>query len=149
MAGSRAPGTGRDAEAAAVAAARALIAERAEEGRHHVAAAVLTETGARHLALNLESALGRAAICAEAVAIGMARTAEPGARIAFAAAVNRRGEVIPPCGLCRELLLDYGPCARVAVPGGGDWVAMPFEALLPNAYKGALRAGPARGGDAP
>jgi cytidine deaminase len=130
------PGAGE-----AVAAARALIAERAEEGRHHVAAAVITQAGAFHLGLNLESGLGRAAICAESVAIGMARTADRQARIAFSVAVNRRGLVIPPCGLCRELLIDYGAEARVAVPGGADWLALPLAELLPHAYKAALRTG--------
>ena len=132
----------------AVAAARALIAARAEEGRHHVAAAVLTEAGRRHVALNLESTLGRAAICAEAVAIGMARTHAPDVRIAFSVAVNRRGLVIPPCGLCRELLLDYGAGAEVAVPTEADWTRVPLAELLPRAYKGAERGQLPGGGSA-
>ena len=127
-------------EAVAVPAARALIAARGAEGRHHVSATVLTRGGESHIALNLESGLARASVCAEAVAIGMARAGDPGAVVAFSVAVNRRGEVIPPCGLCRELLLDYGREARVAVPGGADWVALPLAELLPNAYKEALRA---------
>ena len=127
---------------AAIAAARALIAQKRRDGRHHVAAVVVTDKGARHLSLNLECVMTRAAICAEAVAVGMARAEDPDARIAFAAAVNSRGEVIPPCGLCRELLTDYGPEARIAVPGGEDWELRHLGDLLPDAYKAVQRGMP-------
>lgn len=126
-------------EAEAVAAARRLIRLRACEARHHVAATVVTGSGTGYTALNLECTLARAAICAEAVAIGMALTAEDGAEIVFSVAVNRRGEVLPPCGLCRELLVDYGPAARVAVPADGDYRVMSLTALMPVPYKGPLR----------
>lgn len=130
----------RDPHGAAVAAARALIAERAKEGRHHVAATVLTRSGGSYTAVNVDSVLGRAAVCAEAVAIGMASSAEPQAEIAFVCAVNRRQVVIAPCGLCRELLLDYGPQALVAVPTEGmEWTTRPLPELMPDAYKAGRR----------
>jgi hypothetical protein len=65
--------------------------------------------------------------------------ADPGAEIIFSVAVNRRGEVIPPCGPCRELLADYGARARVAVPGGADYAIMAADTLLPVPYKAHLR----------
>ena len=126
-------------EAEAVAAARRLIGERALEGRHHVAATVLTADGGAYTALNLECTLDRASICAEAIAIGMAVLAEKDAEVIFSVAVNRRGEVLPPCGLCRELLCDYGPAARVAVPGGGDYRVLTLPELMPVPYKAAER----------
>ena len=130
----------RDPHGAAVAAARELIRARAKEGRHHVAATVLTRSGRSYTAVNIDSVLGRAAICAEAVAIGMAATAEPDAEIAFVAAVNRRQVVIAPCGLCRELLLDYGPDALVAVPTEGlEWTTRPLPELVPDPYKAGRR----------
>ncbi len=130
----------RDPHGAAVAAARTLIAERAKEGRHHVAATVLTRAGNSYTAVNIDSVLGRAAVCAEAVAIGMASTAEPDAEIAFVCALNRRQVVIAPCGLCRELLLDYGPEALVAVPTKGmEWTTRPLPELMPDAYKAGRR----------
>jgi cytidine deaminase len=126
-------------EAQALADARALIGRLKSEGRHHVAATLLTAAGA-YTAANLECVLPRGSICAEAVAIGMAAAAEPFAPILFAVAVNRRGEVIPPCGFCRELLIDYGPEARIAVgeADGALSVAL-LRALLPHAYKAHLR----------
>lgn len=127
----------------ALAEARALIARLKEEGRHHVAATVLTAKGS-YTAANLECMLPRGAICAEAVAIGMASVAEPRAPILFSVAVNRRGEVIPPCGFCRELLMDYGPRAMVCVAeeADGSLRLRSLGALLPDAYKAHLRPGP-------
>ena len=134
-------------EGEAVAAARALIGRSAREGRHHVAATVLTSDGRAHSALNLECVLGRGAICAESVAIGLAMTEDPAAEIVFSVAVNRRGLVIPPCGLCRELLLDYGPRARVAVPGNGDGDhrIADLASLIPSAYKEGRRGAATEG----
>ena len=121
--------------ARAIAEARSLVRRLRQEGRHHVAAAVLTERGL-HTGINLESRLPRACICAEAVAIGAACAAEPGAHILYSVAVNRRGEVIPPCGGCRELLADFGPDAEIAV---AEDEAVPLRDLLPRAYKASLR----------
>lgn len=138
------PPASRHAEA--VAAARALIAARAKEGRHHVAASVITATGRLHTAVNTDSVLGRAAVCAEAVAIGMACAAEAGAEIAFSVAVNRRLVIVAPCGLCRELLLDYGAHALVALPErrpdgteGEGYRVVSLADLMPDAYKHGFR----------
>ncbi len=111
-------GIGRVQMAEALIAARHLNKERAQDGRHHVTAAVISHSGKIYTALNLENTLDRAAICAEAVAVGMAAAAERDVRIVFCIAVNRRLEVIPPCGLCRELLLDFGPDAVIGIPDG-------------------------------
>lgn len=130
-----------DLQTAAVEAARALIMARAREGRHHVAATVVTRSGASYTAVNTDCILGRAAICAEAIALGMACAAEEGAEVAFVCAVNRRLVVIPPCGVCRELLIDYGHSALVAVPReeGLRFDVRPLAELLPEAYKTGLR----------
>jgi cytidine deaminase len=132
------------ARRAALAEARALIARLKEEGRHHVASTVLTAQ-ASYTAVNLECMLPRGSICAEAVAIGMAAAAEPRAPVIFSVAVNRRGEVIPPCGFCRELLMDYGPHALVCIGEEADGALRlrGLTALLPDAYKAHLRPGAA------
>ena len=128
--------------AEALAAARALIERLASEGRHHVAATVLTARGA-YTAVNLECLLPRGSICAEPVALGMAAVAEPGAPIVFSVAVNRRGEVIPPCAFCRELLMDYGAAAQIASgEREGMLTLKPLQDLLPDAYKAHLRLTP-------
>jgi cytidine deaminase len=124
---------------AAVEAARAFIRTRQRGDWHSVAAVVLTASGRRHLAVNLDSTLPRASICAEPVAIGMAMAADPDDPVVFCGAVNRRGEVIPPCGPCRELMLDYAAGARVAVPEGADMGFRPLAELMPTAYKHGKR----------
>lgn len=127
-------------EAAAVEAARALIAERQCEGRHHVASSMIAADGRIFTALNLESVLAQASRCAEPAALSMARSAEtPAAALIFTAAVNRRGEVIAPCGLCRELLLDWAPDIDVALPGGTDFLVAPLTSLIPVPYKAGRR----------
>ncbi len=122
------------AERDAVTAARALIAGRAVPPWQTVAAVVLTASGARHLALNLDCTLGRAGVCAEPIAIGMAVTADPRDPIVFSAAVVDGGAVLPPCGVCREVLMDYGRAARIALPEGAEFTCQPIGALMPCAY---------------
>jgi len=130
----------------AVARARAFIASRTRGEWHTVASVILTASGREHLSVNIDSTLPRAGVCAEPVAIGMAVAADPDDRIVFCAAVNRRGEVIPPCGVCRELLLDYARDALVAVPrglpGSHDFEAVPLSDLMPSAYKHDRRKEP-------
>lgn len=120
---------------AAVEAARAFIAQRQRGDWHTVACVVLTASGGRFVGLNLDSTLPRASVCAEPVAIGMSMAADPDDRVTFVASVNRRGEVIPPCGPCRELMLDYAAQAVVAVPGGTDFATLSMTDLMPAAYK--------------
>jgi cytidine deaminase len=98
-----------------VAAALELLRERSSQGRHEVAAALRTRAGVVHRGLHVESSLGRASICAEGVAIGAAAIAGD-TEIETIVAVLDTGEgwrVVTPCGLCRELIGDYAPAARV------------------------------------
>ncbi|HUF56837.1 MAG TPA: hypothetical protein VMM55_09800 [Thermohalobaculum sp.] len=131
-----------EAEREAVAAARALIAERQAEGRHHVAASLIADDGRLFTFLNLESVLGQAARCAEPAALSAALShPEPPAAIVFSCAVNRRGEVLPPCGLCRELFLDLAPDIELAVPMDGfDFAVTTLRELMPMPYKAGRRA---------
>ena len=82
------------AEREAVAAARALIAERQAEGRHHVAASLIADDGRLFTFLNLESVLGQAARCAEPAALSAAFShAEPPAALVFMEDVGRHNAV--------------------------------------------------------
>jgi cytidine deaminase len=46
-------------------------------------------------------------------------------------AVNNRGEVLPPCGRCREMMWQLNPSNReTLVVLAGDW-ALPLRELLP------------------
>jgi hypothetical protein len=49
-------------------------------------------------------------------------------------AVGVDGEVVSPCGICRELITDYGPQAWVIVPGAHGAEKVLIAELLPNKY---------------
>lgn len=105
----------QEAQRELVAAAVALLRDRAAVGRHEVAAALRTKSGAVHRGLHVESTIGRASICAEGAAIAAAAAAGD-TEIAAIVAVLDTGEgwrVVTPCGLCRELISDYAPEATV------------------------------------
>lgn len=125
------------ADRALVAAAADAVRARYRYGRHTVGAALRATSGRIFVAVNLDTTVGRAAICAEAVALGEAVMA--GEAITLVAAVRhpRPDEpggpsLVPPCGLCRELLLDHAPDAEVLVPGQGR---VALRALLPSPYR--------------
>jgi cytidine deaminase len=126
------------ADEALVAAAVDLLDLRARAGRHEVAAALRTRSGAVHRGLHVESSIGRASICAEGGAIAAAAAAGD-TEIETIVAVLRTEDggwrVVTPCGLCRELIGDYSPSAEVI-----DYDAtrpapvrrIPVSALLPG-----------------
>jgi len=80
---------------------------------------------------NFESRVGRVAVCAEAIAVGMAGAAGD---TDISVTVNRGGEVVAPCGICRELISDYAPDAAVIVPGAEGPERVSIRTLLPNKY---------------
>lgn len=96
--------------------AKKLIAERYKEGFHHIGASLRTKAGKEYSAVHLEAYVGRIAVCAEAIAIGRA-AADGETDIDAIVAVNNCGEVVAPCGMCRELISDYSPDATVILRG--------------------------------
>ncbi|MFI6296643.1 cytidine deaminase [Nonomuraea sp. NPDC050790] len=125
-----------------VAAAFELISSRYVLARHQIGAAILDGDGGIHLGLHLDAMVGRAAVCAEAVALGTARMATR-APLLLAAAVRHPkpdeqspARLVPPCGLCRELLLDHAPDLAVIVNGPDGPYATALTGLLPHKYLG-------------
>jgi len=119
---------------ALVAAAREIIAKRFKEDYHHVGAALRTKSGKIYSAVHLEAYIGRISVCAEAVALGMA-AADGDTQIDTIVAVDRRGEVVSPCGMCRELVLDYSRDAKVIVIGAEGEESVLMASLLPQKYQ--------------
>jgi cytidine deaminase len=110
------------------------------DGAHVVAATVRTADGAFHDGVSLPASIGRASSCAEPVAIGSAIAAgysyddlEACVAVAYPMPEHDAQEtrVIPPCGVCRELLVDYNPEMRVLVPEDGEPRTVAAEELLP------------------
>ena len=113
--------------------ARELIAARFKEGCQHIAAALRTSSGSIFTGVHVEAYVGRIAVCAEAIAIGAAATAGD-TSIETIVAVNELGEIVSPCGMCRELISDYSPEACVVILRSGQPVSVPVMELLPDKY---------------
>ena len=119
--------------------AAALIKSRYAPRKHVIAAAVMGGSGKIYSAVNLDSHLRRAAVCAEGAAIAIAMSAGE-EKITAVLALRydpETGEpwVVSPCGVCRELILDYGQDAAVYVPNGANQPnVMIASDLLPNRY---------------
>ena len=127
-----------DRDQALIEAARSTIAERYAHGRHHVACAVRMRSGEVYTGVHVETHIGRMAVCAESVAVGRALTDGEeeidtivSVRHPRPAEVARAVTVVPPCGICRELIAEYGPSARVLVPADGSVRAASPSELLP------------------
>jgi cytidine deaminase len=134
---------GAEAVTALVAQAREVISARYAENRHQIGAVIVTGDGRVFSGIHLEAMVGRASICAEAVALGQARAAgADDLRLVLAvrhpkpSETRRDIKLVPPCGLCRELLLDYGPHLRTVVQDGDDIRVVPLGGLLPHKYVG-------------
>src|SRR3546814_12196359 len=108
---------------ALIEAASALIRKRYAVGRHHIAAALRTRSGRIFTGLHLDTYVGRASVCAEAVAVGQAMADGAGPDDPVTAIVSVRPprpteehqdiQVVAPCGICRELIRDFAPNARL------------------------------------
>ncbi len=124
-----------------IAAARGVIRARYKPGWHAVGCAVRTRSGRIQLGVHLECYVGRVSVCAEAVAIGRAVTDGDGDEIETIVAVHQSSSddaaprVVAPCGMCREMISDYAPQARVIMSGSPDVVVKPVSDLLPDKYK--------------
>lgn len=88
--------------------------------------------------LHLSANIGVSSVCAEAAAIA-ALAKMRGAKIESVVSVRwdfleGRAEIVPPCGRCRELIAEYGPCARVILDGGGVPISVPIGELIPRPF---------------
>ena len=116
--------------------ARELIRGRFKEGSHHIGAALRTAAGDLFLGIHVEGHVGRVAVCAEAIAIGNAAIAGD-TEIDTIVAVNGEGGIVPPCGMCRELISDYSPNANVILEDDvhvNEMDIVPVHLLLPKKY---------------
>jgi cytidine deaminase len=129
-----------DSDEELIEAARAVLKARFRPGRHAVGSAVRTRSGRIHVGLNVECYVTRISVCAEAVAIGRvsvegeADEIETIVAVRQASADDPKARIVSPCGMCREMISDYAPRARVIVPDGDGEEIVPVSSLLPNKY---------------
>jgi len=101
--------------------------------RHTVGAAVRTASGEVFVGVNVYSLHGS---CAEFIALGSAIAAGHRDFVSLASVRGAEGdELLPPCGNCRQMLLDYAPDCEVIVPGESGAIAVTATDLLPYAYR--------------
>ncbi|QDQ16772.1 cytidine deaminase [Streptomyces spectabilis] len=99
---------------------------------HTMAAAARSRDGRIVTAVNAYHFTGGP--CAELVLVGAA-AAQGIYELATIVAVGDRARgVVPPCGRCRQVLLDYFPGLRVIVGTGERVRSVPITALLPESY---------------
>lgn len=124
-----------------IAEARTMLATYYKPGKHHVGAAIRTKTGRIFAAVHLEANVGRAAVCAEAIALGKAIS--EGESVFDTIVAVRRADgalsdeaiaVVSPCGICRELLSDYGADIKVIFIDGAEMKKCGVLDLLPGKY---------------
>lgn len=112
-------------------AARA-ISERAyvPYSRYPVGAAALTDDGRLVTGCNVENASYGLGLCAECGLVS-ALMASGGGRLVAFCCVDARGELIMPCGRCRQLLWEHGGASLlVHTPQG----VLPMDQVLPQAF---------------
>ncbi|WP_284754273.1 hypothetical protein [Arthrobacter sp. efr-133-R2A-120] len=113
-------------------AARELLLTAHHTENHRVAAAMRGASGAIYLGLHIGSK--RINVCAESSALANARIAqEASIESSVAVSMDEHGEpqVTNPCGVCRELLRNYGAEATVLVDAGGEVGTVNLGELLP------------------
>ncbi len=113
-------------------AAEALARTLGENPHHTVAAAALDADGRIHDAVNVYHFTGGP--CAELVLLGVAARTSAGPLVAMAAAGDGGRGLIPPCGRCRQVMLDLHPTLRVAVPTETGPAMRLIADLLPASY---------------
>ncbi len=113
--------------------AKGILDKRYKKGFHVVGCAVKTESGKIYTGISMNSQ--KVDICAEWSAITKA-ISEGDDKVEMAVAVKKNDdgnfEILPPCGLCRELYVTYFPNASVII---SETETRTPDELLPNAWK--------------
>ncbi|HEY7053991.1 MAG TPA: cytidine deaminase [Mycobacterium sp.] len=103
-----------------------------------VGAAALVDDGRVVTGCNVENVSYGLSLCAECAVVCALHSGGGGRLVAFAC-VNARGDLLMPCGRCRQVLIEHGgPQMLLAHPDG----PRPLGALLPDAFGPDDLAGP-------
>ena len=104
-----------------------------DDADHTVAAGILTESGRVILGMNTYHFLGGP--CGEVAALSNhASTAPADPIVAVAAAYGPTGDIIAPCGKCRQVIYDLSPAIHFIVREPNGLTTRTAAELLPFAY---------------
>jgi homotetrameric cytidine deaminase len=126
-----------DQRARLLEAAREVLARAYAPYSHfRVGAALLTRRGGLFSGANVENASYGLTLCAERAAIAAAVAAEgPEMKILALAVVCESPAACPPCGACRQVILEFGPNALLIFPGPDGLLERRLAELLPEAFQ--------------
>ena len=119
-------------ELARLVEAARLVRERAYApySAFRVGAAIETPSGAVYSGANVENASYGASMCAERVAVGCMVAA--GEHAIARVAVYAEGSTISmPCGMCRQVISEFGANATIIAAGPGGSRTLLLSELLP------------------
>jgi len=111
-----------------------VIRRNYQDERHTVGAAVLCGSGRTYVGVNIDTC-GYGPF-AEPITIGSAISSGEREFLSIVAVGgwDKNHPVLPPCGNCRQLLLDYAPEAMVILEYDDRLVKVKARHLLPAAY---------------
>ncbi|MEU1921997.1 cytidine deaminase [Streptomyces albogriseolus] len=122
----------QDVDEELLAAATEVARTRCRGDNHTMAAAARTTDGRIVTGVNAYHFTGGP--CAELVVVGAAAAQGAHDLETIVAVGDRDCGVVPPCGRCRQVLLDYFPALKVIVATPAGLRALPVTGLLPHTY---------------
>ncbi|MFE7123775.1 cytidine deaminase [Streptomyces sp. NPDC057617] len=124
------PGEGVDWEALRAAARAAMAHAYVPYSRYPVGAAALADDGRTVTGCNVENASYGLGLCAECGLVSALQLGG-GGRLTHFTCVDGTGEVLVPCGRCRQLLYEFGgPELVLETPDG----IRTLDQMLPQAF---------------
>ena len=116
------------------AAKKAARFSQAKYSNFPVGAALLSNNNNVFLGCNVESSSFGLSICAERVALTKALSE---GILDFHSIViyAEKADFCPPCGACRQLLLDYAPDINIILTNGEKYNSYKLKELLPHAFE--------------
>ena len=107
----------------------------APESGFRVGAAIRARSGAVYTGCNVENASFSVSVCAERVALFAAVAAGAREFTGLAVVAGEDGlDDAPPCGACRQALVEFSPGMMIAYRFGGEYVARTLSELLPDPF---------------
>lgn len=103
--------------------------------KFNVGAALLTKSGKVYTGCNVEIASYGATNCAERTAIYKA-ISEGEKEFKAIAVVSSSKDFTYPCGICRQVIVEFGKDIEVIVAKDDDYVVYTIDDLLPKSFTG-------------